>query len=227
VQPTLAHQVAHEVRLQHDPALLVGCQSGPTAEEIVARLKEVEAGTEDAHAVVELAREAARGGVSGHSGAAGTAGLSDPVGRPAPAAPDTYSLWTEDATGRKWRYRFVDEPTPDTVFERHWLESFGKPTLNNICLTRMTPRGHIYLRKDFFKFTSPTAVEKRRIAQGREKLIEQEFGIGAEWVKAAQDLLDRNRARTGDSAGAGAEAGGRTGAQTGAWAPGRKEVAGG
>jgi len=193
----------------------------------VARLKEVEAGTEDAHAVVELAREAARGGVSGHSGAAGTAGLSDPVGRPAPAAPDTYSLWTEDATGRKWRYRFVDEPTPDTVFERHWLESFGKPTLNNICLTRMTPRGHIYLRKDFFKFTSPTAVEKRRIAQGREKLIEQEFGIGAEWVKAAQDLLDRNRARTGDSAGAGAEAGGRTGAQTGAWAPGRKEVAGG
>jgi outer membrane lipoprotein-sorting protein len=34
--------------------LLVGCQGGPTAEEIVARLKEVEAGTEDAHAVVEL-----------------------------------------------------------------------------------------------------------------------------------------------------------------------------
>ncbi len=34
--------------------LVVGCQGGPTAEEIVTRLKEVEASTEDAHAVVEL-----------------------------------------------------------------------------------------------------------------------------------------------------------------------------
>ena len=36
------------------PLLLGGCQSGPTAEEIVAMMKEVEASTEDAHAVVEF-----------------------------------------------------------------------------------------------------------------------------------------------------------------------------
>jgi outer membrane lipoprotein-sorting protein len=34
--------------------LLVGCNGGPSAEEIVAKLKEVEAGTEDAHAIVEI-----------------------------------------------------------------------------------------------------------------------------------------------------------------------------
>jgi outer membrane lipoprotein-sorting protein len=34
--------------------LLTGCQTGPTAEEIVAKMQEVEAGTEDAHAVVEF-----------------------------------------------------------------------------------------------------------------------------------------------------------------------------
>jgi outer membrane lipoprotein-sorting protein len=34
--------------------LVVGCQSQPTAEEIVAKLKEVEASTEDAHAVLEI-----------------------------------------------------------------------------------------------------------------------------------------------------------------------------
>jgi outer membrane lipoprotein-sorting protein len=34
--------------------LLSGCQSGPTAEEIVAKMQEVEASTEDAHAVVEF-----------------------------------------------------------------------------------------------------------------------------------------------------------------------------
>jgi outer membrane lipoprotein-sorting protein len=34
--------------------LLSGCQTGPTAEEIVAKMQEVEASTEDAHAVVEF-----------------------------------------------------------------------------------------------------------------------------------------------------------------------------
>ena len=34
--------------------LLGGCQKRPTAEEIVAKLEEVEASTEDAHAVLEL-----------------------------------------------------------------------------------------------------------------------------------------------------------------------------
>jgi outer membrane lipoprotein-sorting protein len=37
--------------------LLVGCQGGPTAEEIVAKMKEIEAGTEDAHAILEMSFE--------------------------------------------------------------------------------------------------------------------------------------------------------------------------
>jgi len=112
-----------------------------------------------------------------------------------------YSLWTEDASGRKWRYRFTDRPAADAEFERHWLESFDKPTLRNICLTRMTSRGHIYLRKDFFKFTSPGAVEKRRVKACRERLVEEEFGIKAEWVEAAQRVLDRSRSQKESSLG--------------------------
>jgi outer membrane lipoprotein-sorting protein len=38
--------------------LLSGCQTGPTAEEIVAKMQEVEANTEDAHAVVEFSVQA-------------------------------------------------------------------------------------------------------------------------------------------------------------------------
>jgi arylamine N-acetyltransferase len=101
-----------------------------------------------------------------------------------------YGLSTEDASGRKWRYGFRDVPVPDRVFEEHWLESFTKPTLHNVCLSRMTARGHVYLRKDFFKFTSRASVDKRRVSQGRERLIEQEFGIAAEWADLAQKLLD-------------------------------------
>lgn len=38
--------------------LLTGCQSGPTAEEVVAKMKEVEASIEDAHAVLEVSVQA-------------------------------------------------------------------------------------------------------------------------------------------------------------------------
>jgi arylamine N-acetyltransferase len=156
------------------------------------------------HAVVEVVAEAGTGDAD--------AEVADRVSsaRPGVAAPGvesdgsapTYNLWTDDAAGRKWRYRFKDEPVSDETFEGHWIDSFAKPTLNNICITRMTPRGHIYLRKDFFKFTSPTSIEKRRIASGRERFIEQEFGIGAGWVEAAQRLLDSRPKIPGGGRGA-------------------------
>ena len=104
-----------------------------------------------------------------------------------------FSLWTEDAGGRKWRYTFRDEPVDDADFERCWVESFSKPTLHNICLTRMTPQGHIYLRKDFFKFTSRGSIEKRKVKQGLERLIQDEFGIAGDYVKAAGTILAAKR----------------------------------
>jgi arylamine N-acetyltransferase len=104
-----------------------------------------------------------------------------------------YGLWTEDASGRKWRYTFRDDPVGDKDFERYWVESFSKPTLHNICLTRMTPRGHIYLRKDFFKFTSRKNIEKRRLKQDIERFIQDEFGIAGDYVRTARDILTLKR----------------------------------
>lgn len=107
--------------------------------------------------------------------------------------PDRYSLWTTDATGRKWRYKFRDAPVEDGDFEKYWISSFTKPTLNNICLTMMTPRGHIYLRKDFFKFTSRTTVSKRKLKSGVEALICEQFGIDGRWTDLAQKVLKERR----------------------------------
>jgi hypothetical protein len=104
-----------------------------------------------------------------------------------------YSLWTTDASGRKWRYAFRDEAVSETDFERYWIESFTKPTLHNICLTRMTPRGHLYLRKDFFKFTSREGIDKRKVKQGVEQLIRDEFGIGGDFTRAARKILAAKR----------------------------------
>jgi arylamine N-acetyltransferase len=104
-----------------------------------------------------------------------------------------YSLWTEDAGGRKWRYTFLDEPASDVDFEKHWIDSFSKPTLNNICLTMMTPRGHIYIRRDFFKFTGRGTITKRKLKGDVESVIRREFGIGGEWTELAQRLLEKRK----------------------------------
>ena len=106
-----------------------------------------------------------------------------------------YNLWTTDATGRKWRYALRDEPVCDEDFEKHWIASFAKPTLHNICLTMMTPRGHIYLRKDFFKFTSHREIDKRKIKHGVESFVQQQFGIDGRWTDLAQKILAERRHR--------------------------------
>ena len=104
-----------------------------------------------------------------------------------------YNLSTVDAAGKKWRYRFRDEPAGDEVFERHWRESFDMPTLNNVCLGRITEKGHLYLRKDYFKFASTGEIKKRRFKTGIDRVIEEEFGIDRRWVGMAWDVLQARR----------------------------------
>jgi hypothetical protein len=106
-----------------------------------------------------------------------------------------YALWTNDVTGRKWRYAFRDEPVADEDFERHWIASFAKPTLHNICLTMMTSSGHIYLRKDFFKFTSHSEVDKRRLKRDIESFVQENFGIDCQWTDLARKILAERRHR--------------------------------
>ncbi len=112
------------------------------------------------------------------------------------SAADRYCLWTTDATGRKWRYAFSDRPVGDEDFEKHWIASFTRPTLHNICLTMMTPEGHIYLRKDFFKFTSHQTVSKRRLKYDIETFVQENFGIDGQWTDLAQKLLAERRQST-------------------------------
>ncbi len=106
---------------------------------------------------------------------------------------EIYDVWTIDPSGRKWRYRFRDVPTSDRQFEGYWIASFSKPTLNNVCLTKLTPQGHIYIRKDFFKFTSLHSLTKKRLRDGLEEVISSEFGIDSRWVDLALGILAKRR----------------------------------
>lgn len=104
-----------------------------------------------------------------------------------------YNLRTADAAGDKWRYRFLDTPVEDADFERFWARSFEMPTLRNVCLARITEKGHLYLRKDFFKFASTSEITKRRYKHGIDEVIENEFGIDGKWVGLARDVLAERR----------------------------------
>jgi arylamine N-acetyltransferase len=104
-----------------------------------------------------------------------------------------YNLHTLDASGRKWRYRFRDVPAADQDFERFWERSFAMPTLGNVCLGRITEKGHLYLRKDYLKFASHSEISKRRLGGGIDRVIEDEFGIDRRWVSMAWDVLEGRR----------------------------------
>lgn len=104
-----------------------------------------------------------------------------------------YNLHTVDAAGRRWRYRFLDAPVDDDEFEQFWVRSFDMPTLRNVCLGRITERGHLYFRKDFFKFASTEDITKRRFKHGIDSVIKEEFGIDGKWVSMALDVLEGRR----------------------------------
>ncbi len=104
-----------------------------------------------------------------------------------------YHLYTVDAGGRRWRYRFRDVPAGDDEFERHWARSFDMPGLRNVCLARTTRKGLVYFRKDFLKVTSCGRISKWRLKTGRERVIEEEFGIDAAWVERARHVLEAER----------------------------------
>jgi hypothetical protein len=67
------------------------------------------------------------------------------------------------------------------------------PTLNNVCLGRITGKGHLYLRKDYFKFASTGEIKKRKFKTGIDRVIEEEFGIDRRWVGMAWDVLQARR----------------------------------
>ena len=104
-----------------------------------------------------------------------------------------YNLHTVDSAGRKWRYRFHDRPAADAEFEEHWARSFSMPTLNNVCLGRITEKGHLYLRKDFLRFSSADKIDKRKLKRGIDLVIEEEFGIDRKYVDMAWEVLDGRR----------------------------------
>jgi len=109
-----------------------------------------------------------------------------------PAA-NQFHLFTFNARGRRWRYRFTDEPVAEEEFRQHWIASFSKPTLHNILLNQLTEKGLLYIRGNHLRLTSFEEERKANIRQKYHRQVQDFFGIEPQWVEEALSILRRQR----------------------------------
>ncbi len=112
-----------------------------------------------------------------------------------PAA-QSYDLFTFTRTEIKWRYRFMDQPTPAEDFLAHWQASFQRNSMHGLCLTRVHEDELIFILKDFMRITSPAGKRNLNLKRNLHHAINEVFGIAPEYVEQALAALQENMART-------------------------------
>lgn len=108
---------------------------------------------------------------------------------------NTLSLFTFNHEGKKWRYRFADEPATPEKFLQHWQESFHRNSMHGICLTKVKKDGLIYIHKNFMRETDHYGKKNFNIRKNYHGTIQTIFGIKQELVEKALAALDENMKR--------------------------------
>jgi len=111
--------------------------------------------------------------------------------RPRGAA--SWDLFTTAGGERKWRYRLRTTPVPKAVFFRYWRDSFSLPMMNSLQLTRLTERGHLYIRDHHLRFQDAAGKVNENIRPVLEQRIETEFGIPGGITARAREHIERMR----------------------------------
>jgi arylamine N-acetyltransferase len=106
-----------------------------------------------------------------------------------------YDLYTFTSTEMKWRYRFIDRPTPEQEFLSHWQASFQRNSMHGLCLTRVHEDELIFILKDFMRITSFTGKRNANLKRNLHRTINEVFGIAPEYVEQALQALRENMAR--------------------------------
>jgi arylamine N-acetyltransferase len=99
-----------------------------------------------------------------------------------------YSLFTEEHSGMKWRYRLKAVPTSRDEFENHWANSFSLNSMETVILTRSNESGRLYYRKNRMELVQPHQRIKQKIARDDHQTLSQLFGVPADLISQAQTL---------------------------------------
>lgn len=108
-----------------------------------------------------------------------------------PRTGERYDLFTISGDEAKWRYRVKTVPVPRSLFLKYWQESFSLPVMNSIQLTKLTDRGHLYIRDHHLRLRRGNEKLNENIRSELEQRIEREFGIPAGITSEVRDHLER------------------------------------
>jgi len=111
------------------------------------------------------------------------------------AAQQNYHLYTFNRQDAKWRYAFADRPAPMPEFLAHWQASFGRKNMHGLCLSRARSGELIYIHDGFMRETSWQGKRNFNVKRNLHAVIEERFGIPAEFVEQAQGALQENLRR--------------------------------
>ncbi|MDD3642247.1 MAG: arylamine N-acetyltransferase [Candidatus Krumholzibacteria bacterium] len=110
-----------------------------------------------------------------------------------PRGEASWDLFTTAGGERKWRYRLRTTPVSKAAFFRYWRDSFSLPMMNSLQLTRLTERGHLYVRDHHLRFQGAGEKVNENIRSVLEQRIEAEFGIPGEITARAREHIERMR----------------------------------
>jgi arylamine N-acetyltransferase len=108
-----------------------------------------------------------------------------------PRTGERYDLFTVTGGEIKWRYRVKTVPVPRSLFLKYWQESFSLPMMNSIQLTKLTDRGHLYIRNHHLRLRRGGDKLNENIRSELELRIEREFGIPAGITAEVREHLER------------------------------------
>jgi arylamine N-acetyltransferase len=108
-----------------------------------------------------------------------------------PRGRTNYDLYTVTGSERKWRYRLKMTPIPKDLFMKYWERSFSLPMMNSVQLTRLSSRGHLYIRDHHLRFRTPGQKINENIRHNIEKKIESEFGIPGDITGQARRYIEQ------------------------------------
>jgi len=108
-----------------------------------------------------------------------------------PRSGERYDLFTVSGGETKWRYRVKTVHVPRSLFLRYWQESFSLPMMNSMQLTKLTDRGHLYIRNHHLRLRKGEEKLNENIRTDLERRIEREFGIPADITAEVREHLER------------------------------------
>jgi hypothetical protein len=101
-----------------------------------------------------------------------------------------YALSQKNTDAYKEKYRFSASPVSDSIFRRHWLDSFE--AMHEIVLSRLLTDRFVYIHGDFVQIRTRNSVWKMADREKARAALFEYFPFSPEQIAEAENLLSNH-----------------------------------